>query len=367
MDVTKNGDIINRIITITNGGPDANTNVTVQDNIPAGLAYQSYTIGPPVKGTFNMSNGLWTVGTHNVGLVYKILIKYKVVDISLATAESDTYGFLLSSVISGDNLDPNDVNNTITEFVGITTCAPSAGAVEDLNACFCGCVSTNDTPCSHGITKYKITVGSLVNLDPEWTINEETGCYNATGSILNPYEEASFTYSIWCIVGDNEYETSGPVPVTFPAMFPESFTDSMEDNQDGLPMGITDEWTHTSVDGEVAGFRTGWAGFNVWEPIINANYTFTVDYFSLANFVRVDDSNYADIEITIPDLTTFVPLLNGKTFIWTFKRVNAFDGGSITIMVDGGKTIDGQVSYEFADNDYASITIWTDGTNYWVA
>lgn len=119
MEVTKNGDFIYWPITINNEGPNANTNVKVQDYMAPGLAYQSYTLGPPAKGTFNIGTGLWTVGTHNVGITYVLTIKYKVVDITQATQESGVYGFALNAVVSGDNIDPNDINNTLSDFVEI--------------------------------------------------------------------------------------------------------------------------------------------------------------------------------------------------------------------------------------------------------
>lgn len=356
MDVTKNGDIINWLITITNNGPSANTNVKVQDSIAPGLIYQSYTIGPPEKGTFNMSTGLWTVGTHNVGVSYTILIKYRVVDISLATAESDAYGFALSAVISGDNIDPNDINNTKTAFVGITTCAPSAGAVNDIPACLCGTVAANDTPCTHGTTQYRITVGSLVNLDPSFTLDIVTGEYNAMGKILDPFEPASFTYSIWCIVGLDELQTSGPATVEIPALFAAAFTDTLVDNGDGTI-------THTSVAGVITIFNIGNVG-TVYPSVIVANVTLTI--LTLRNFTKIDDSGYVDIQIVLPDPAT-LGLAANKTYTWTFKRINLFDGGSITLVPDNFKTIDGQASYVFPGNDYTSITIWTDGVNYWIA
>ncbi|MBK8492582.1 MAG: DUF11 domain-containing protein [Saprospirales bacterium] len=46
-------------ITVNNAGPDAATNVTVKDLLPAGLSYVSDNSG----GNYNDVTGIWTVGT----------------------------------------------------------------------------------------------------------------------------------------------------------------------------------------------------------------------------------------------------------------------------------------------------------------
>lgn len=348
MEVTKNGDFIYWTFPVTNTGSSADTNVKVQFNLPAGLAFQSYTAQ---KGTMNLSTGLWTIGGQNIGVTYSATVKYKVVDISLATAESDAYGFALSAVISGDNVDPNDVNNTGTAFVEITTCPPSAGAVGEDPACLCGSVATNDTPCTSGTTEYRLTIGSLVNLHADFELDVTTGEYNAMGMVLDPFLPASFTYSIWCIVGDEQLQTSGPATVAIPAMLrSDSFTDELVLNADGT-------YTHTSLSGVALSFDTFQT---VYSAIILANITLT--NLTLKNYTKIDDSGYADINIQLPDPST-LGYPAGKTMEWTFKRINNYDGGSITL-TPVGALIDGAANYAFADTDKTSITIWTDGVDY---
>ncbi|MBK8492581.1 MAG: DUF11 domain-containing protein [Saprospirales bacterium] len=46
-------------ITVNNAGPDAATNVTVKDLLPAGLTYVSDNSG----GNYNDGTGIWTIGT----------------------------------------------------------------------------------------------------------------------------------------------------------------------------------------------------------------------------------------------------------------------------------------------------------------
>lgn len=49
-------------ITVTNSGPDAATNVTVRDVLPRGLRYVTNSVG-----VYTATNGLWVIGTLNVG------------------------------------------------------------------------------------------------------------------------------------------------------------------------------------------------------------------------------------------------------------------------------------------------------------
>src|SRR5262249_7181277 len=54
------GDTISFTVTLANLGPDAATNVAVQDLLPTGLTFVSAT---PSQGTYNGTTGVWTVGT----------------------------------------------------------------------------------------------------------------------------------------------------------------------------------------------------------------------------------------------------------------------------------------------------------------
>jgi uncharacterized repeat protein (TIGR01451 family) len=54
------GDQITYTVTVSNAGPDAATNVELTDRLPAGLTFNSAT---PSQGTYNNTNGVWTVGT----------------------------------------------------------------------------------------------------------------------------------------------------------------------------------------------------------------------------------------------------------------------------------------------------------------
>lgn len=54
------GDQVTFTLTATNGGPDQATNLVINDVLPAGLTFVS---SNPSQGSYNNSNGIWTVGT----------------------------------------------------------------------------------------------------------------------------------------------------------------------------------------------------------------------------------------------------------------------------------------------------------------
>lgn len=384
--VTKNGDLTIWQIAIGNDGPNTDTNMIVTDTLPAGLAYVSAT---PSKGTFDKNTGIWTVGTLNVGQTATLKLVYKVMDITQAIEDTPdnpgTFGFRNTAVVSGDNVDPEGDNNTSVRFVELTTCAPEGGAVADDPACVCGDVSKNDTECSHGISEWRLTAASHVNLDPSFDINID-GTFNAYGKIINPTIPATFKYSLWCVVGMDEYEVSGPVTVTIPPIL--SASDSLVDNGDGtathtaidgtaviIPLGWTtasgdapsQTLTFTYPDGstvdiDISGWFVVYPERSVYSGTVNSNLNFTVG--TLKEFTKVDDSGAAAIQIGFPDPGT-LGLSANTTYVWTFKRVNNHDGGSITIVPDAG-LIEGAVSYVFPNTDNTSVEVWTDGTDLWI-
>jgi uncharacterized repeat protein (TIGR01451 family) len=208
--VTKNGDIIRWEIPVTNNGAQADTNVTVTGAYPAGVLYTTHN---PVSGTtFNTSTPSWVIPLLDTGATKTLVVFTKVTDITLAP-------FVWTLTVDGDNTDPTAGNNTLILTVETTTCPPVSGAIADPNACLCGNVGTNDTLCSSGTTEFRLGA-TTTNLDPAFDL-ELDGSYNANGMILDPFTAATFTYSIWCIVGEDEFETSGPVTVTIPALLHE--------------------------------------------------------------------------------------------------------------------------------------------------
>jgi uncharacterized repeat protein (TIGR01451 family) len=205
--VTQNNDLYTWTIPVKNNGGFNSTENVVTDPLPDGIKYlNAYTI-PANVGTITYNTGTktvtWDIGLLTVGQEVTLKINTKIIDVTEAP-------FVNEASIEGSLIDPDEDNNTFTETVTVTTCAPVSGAVSDFDGCLCGDVSINDTACSHGTTEYRLQIGSLVNLDAGFTLNTD-GTYSAMGMIIDLFEEASFQYSIYCIVGEDEYQTSGPV------------------------------------------------------------------------------------------------------------------------------------------------------------
>jgi uncharacterized repeat protein (TIGR01451 family) len=95
------GDTITFTVTLTDNGPDAATNVTVNDALPPGLQFVS---ALPSQGTYNSVGGAWNVGTVTPGTPQTLQIQSKVVS---ATAQMNT-----ATITHSDQFDPNATNNS---------------------------------------------------------------------------------------------------------------------------------------------------------------------------------------------------------------------------------------------------------------
>ena len=95
------GSTITFTLTLTDNGPDAATSVTVQDLLPAGLAFVSST---PSQGTYSSISGTWTVGTVNPGTPQTLQIQ--------AVVASPNPQTNTASISHADQFDPNPGNNS---------------------------------------------------------------------------------------------------------------------------------------------------------------------------------------------------------------------------------------------------------------
>jgi uncharacterized repeat protein (TIGR01451 family) len=93
------GDTITFTVTLSDQGPDAATNVVVNDLLPAGLTILSAT---PSQGTY--SSGLWTVGTVSTATPQTLAI--------LARVDSPGALTNTAAISHADQFDPNTTNNS---------------------------------------------------------------------------------------------------------------------------------------------------------------------------------------------------------------------------------------------------------------
>ena len=97
------GDIITYTVGVNNHGPDAATNVTVTDLLPAGPDLR---LRHPSQGTYDPTTGLWTVGTVTPPRPATLTIQAQVVS---ANAQTNT-----ATISHADQFDPDTANNTAT-------------------------------------------------------------------------------------------------------------------------------------------------------------------------------------------------------------------------------------------------------------
>jgi Domain of unknown function DUF11 len=161
------------------------------------------------NGTFNKTTGVWSIGTLAPGATVWLKLVTEVIDIGLAP-------FILTYVLSGTNIDPNNVNNTGTQTLTSVVGAAVAAAIDDPNQCNCVDVSVNDTPCNVGVTEWRLSVPSFTNI-ASYTWDVTTG----KGKIIptTPFANSTFTYTMWCNTGSGFVQTAGPATVTITAMF----------------------------------------------------------------------------------------------------------------------------------------------------
>jgi uncharacterized repeat protein (TIGR01451 family) len=100
------GETITYTVTVGNNGPDAATDVTLQDVLPSGVSYQSSTA---TEGSFNPVTRTWTVGTVAVGVTQTLTITAKVTS---PNPQANT-----ASISHSDQFDPDVSNNSDTASI----------------------------------------------------------------------------------------------------------------------------------------------------------------------------------------------------------------------------------------------------------
>jgi uncharacterized repeat protein (TIGR01451 family) len=100
------GDAVTFTVTLTDNGPEVATNVTVQDSLPAGLAFVS---AMPSQGTYNPATGVWAVGP--VGTLFARTLKIVAVVQSAAPLTNT------AAISHSDEFDPNPDNDSASVTV----------------------------------------------------------------------------------------------------------------------------------------------------------------------------------------------------------------------------------------------------------
>jgi uncharacterized repeat protein (TIGR01451 family) len=167
------GSNIDFTITVSNGGPNDATNVTVRDVLPAGLSFVLPTSYTASVGSYNTGTGIWNVGTLVVG-TSETLTLHTTVDTSGAKTN-------WAEVWSADQVDPNSVagNSSTTEDDDddVTVTAPITATLNITNSV------NNSNPGIGTNVVFSITVN-----------NPSSNSFAATGVAVNASLPSGLTY-----------------------------------------------------------------------------------------------------------------------------------------------------------------------------
>ena len=136
------GDTVTFQIEVTNNGPDTATNVSLIDQLPAGLTYVSDT---GAGGVYDPVTGLWTIGSLASGATATITIS-ATVDVG----ESGNTITNITTAATGDQPDPSTAGDDLVESVVVNDAADLV-TVKTL-------VSGDSTPAEGDLVTYEITV-----------------------------------------------------------------------------------------------------------------------------------------------------------------------------------------------------------------
>jgi uncharacterized repeat protein (TIGR01451 family) len=109
------GDTVIFQIEVTNNGPDAATNVSLTDSLPAGL---TYTTDSSVGGAYDSATGLWTIGTLASGATATLTIE--------GTVDVGEGGNMITNITTaatGDQPDPSTVGDDLEEPITVNDAA----------------------------------------------------------------------------------------------------------------------------------------------------------------------------------------------------------------------------------------------------
>ncbi|MFC2077649.1 hypothetical protein ACFLTM_02445, partial [Candidatus Bipolaricaulota bacterium] len=143
------GDLVSYTITVTNNGPEDATFVEVEDVLPAGVTYASFSA---TVGSYDSGTGIWIVGDLAVGQVETLTLN--------VTIDTGTGGLTISNTATAStdyNVDVNLTNNTASDDLAVQGADLAVTKIVD-----------NPLPNEGDTIVYTITV---TNLGPNGTTN----------------------------------------------------------------------------------------------------------------------------------------------------------------------------------------------------
>ena len=320
-DATPNvGDTITFTITLSNLGADTATNVTVLDQLPAGLQFVDATAN---EGTYDPGTGIWTVGTVDTLFARTLKIDAIVLPPVSGVPQPSTN---TASVNTSDQYDPDPSNNTdsVTE-----TPQYADLAVEK--------VVSNPNPNVGGQVTFTITLRNL-------GIDEATGVtiadplpsgltfVSASPSAGTNYSPATGVWQVGTIPAGGEKTLAIVVAVPGPGSFTNVAAVSTTNQFDPDHTNDSGESTISTREADLAVAKT----VSDPNPNVGDTITFTVTVSNLgpdsANNVQITDSfPVAGLQLlsAVPSQGTF----NTGTGVWTVGTVDVGSANTETLVI----------------------------------
>jgi uncharacterized repeat protein (TIGR01451 family)/fimbrial isopeptide formation D2 family protein len=320
-DATPNvGDTITFTITLSNLGRDTATNVTVLDQLPAGLQFVSATAN---EGVYDPGTGIWTVGTVDTLFARTLQIDAIVLPPVSGVPQPSTN---TASVNSSDQYDPDPSNNTdsVTE-----TPQYADLAVEK--------VVSNSRPNVGGQVTFTVTVTNLgIDAATGVTIADllPSGLtyVSASPSAGTNYTPATGVWQIGTLPAGGVKTLDIVVAVPGPGSFTNVAAVSTSDQFDPDPDNDTDRSTITTRAADLAVVKT----VSNPTPNVGDTITFTVTLSNLgpdsANNVQLTDYfPQAGLQLLSaePSQGTF----NTGTGVWTVGTVDIGPANAETLLI----------------------------------
>ncbi len=113
------GDTVVYTITVTNNGPDAATNVVLDDNLPSGVTYVS---DSTATGSYDKASGDWTIGNLANGVTATLTLT--------ATVDSGTVGDTITNTATADATETDSDTSNNTDDADLTVRAPGVPSID---------------------------------------------------------------------------------------------------------------------------------------------------------------------------------------------------------------------------------------------
>ena len=291
-------------LTVTNNGPNTATGVTATDVLPAGLTFVSDTAS---QGSYNASNGVWSIGTVASGAAP--------ITLSLITTVTTGGVKTNTATVTGNQNDPNPNNNT-----GTATVTPP-GDIGDMvfwDNNKDGVYDSGDTKVA-GVTVQLLQNGAVVAT----TTTDASGMYEFTGVAPGAYSVKFIAPSgaVYTTenVGTNATINSNVNPATgiTPTFTLASGQDDFGHNAGLLPVDLTLVKT-----------------VNNPTPTVGTNVNFTITVSDIAGYSAATNLQVSDLlpaGFTYVASSTAKGTYNSSTGVWSVGTLASGSSASLVI------------------------------------